>query len=184
MRAINKGAGIVAFALTLIPLLTGGILPQVLQQSNTITGMVNQRPPLKKEASVSERDAIYSAAINYLYDKVYAKRGVELIVFSDETEDQQKLKRQLNLRTKYALAPKRSLDALLYNPDKDAFFNRYKTAPGYMVLSGISFNENDSQAKLNIGLECGFLCGIGWYFKLSKADGTWAVEEQKVSWQK
>lgn len=183
MRAINKGAGIVAFALTLIPLLTEGISSQVLQQSNTLTGMVNQRTPLRKEASVSERHAIYSAAINYLFDKVYAKRGVELIVFSDETEDQQKLKRKLNLRTKYALAPKRSLDAL-YNQDKDAFFNRYKTAPGYMVLSGISFNENDSQAKLNIGLECGLLCGIGWYFKLSKADGTWTVQEQKVSWQK
>jgi len=135
-------------------------------------------------APLSERNAIYSAAINYLYDKVYPTAGVKLIVISNKTDDQQELKPQLNLKTKYELASKNVLDDLLYNQDKDAFSRRYKTAPGYMVLSGISISADGSQAELTIDLECGFLCGTGRYFSLARAGGKWAVKEQKVTWQK
>lgn len=181
MSSSNKFA--IIAALTLMPLLITHGPGQLPQRLHTILVDMSSQPLPTKQAAVPERYVIYSAALNYLYENVYKKSGVKLIVISDETEDQQKLKRQLNLRTNYVLVTKSSLDALLLNQNKNAFSNQYKTAPGYMLLSAISF-QGETQAKLNIELACGFLCGIGWYFKLSKKDGTWTVDEQKLSWQK
>lgn len=182
MRYDKAAAVVVSFALILpVPLARSS---QALKDAPTfVKGTVNQKIPPKQEVS-PQRYAVYSAALAHLYHKVYRERGVELIVISDQTEDQQRLKRDFTLTTNYALASERDLDALLYSQDQNAFFNRYETAPGYMVLSAISFNADESQAKLNIGLECGFLCGIGWYFRLSKSGVTWTVEENKVTWQK
>lgn len=182
MKYDKPAAVMVSFALLLpVPLAESS---QSLKNARTfVKGTVNEQIPPKQEVS-AQRYAVYSTAIAHLYDKVYGERGVELIVISDQTEDQQRLKPEFTLTTNYALASKSDLDALLYNQDKNAFFNRYETAPGYMVLSPISFNADESQAKLSIGLECGFLCGIGWYFRLSKSGLTWSVEEHKVTWQK
>lgn len=140
----------------------------------------NQRT---EEGLPSDEYPIYSAAINQLYDKVYEKR-IKLLVMADQTEDKEYLKRRFRIRIAYSLVSKNELDALLYGPYKDAFFKRYRNSPGYIVLSGISLNATKSEAKLNIAVECGFLCGTGWYFRLTKSERTWTVQEAKVSWQK
>jgi hypothetical protein len=123
---------------------------------------------------------VYSAAINQLW----AEDKIKLIVIVNQTEKHLRLKPAFTLSKSYVLAGKEELDSLLYNADRQAFTRQYPDSPGYIILSEINYNDEATEAMLGIDQECGFLCGVGWYLRLSKKDGRWVVKEKEITWQK
>jgi len=63
-----------------------------------------------------------------------------------------------------------------------AFYRRYRTSIGYIVLSRIGFNRDHSQALLYTEKACGPGCGEGCYVILGKQGDAWSVKHTVALW--
>ena len=129
---------------------------------------------------LSQEDySVYSAVINGIYVSEKTKR----IVILNETKERQILKPQFHLNVPCVLITREEANELCIQCADTPFYERYPDSPGYIKLSGISFNSRLSRASVLIERYCGILCAEGIYVTLIKQDGIWVVQSKNVSWE-
>ena len=61
------------------------------------------------------------------------------------------------------------------------FQKKFPNNLGYIVLSAVGFNRDQTQAVFYIDHFCG-LCGGGRYVLMEKSNGTWQVRDERYTW--
>jgi len=61
------------------------------------------------------------------------------------------------------------------------FQKRFPNNLGYIVLSAVGFNRDQTQAVFYIDHFCG-LCGGGRYVLMEKVNGSWQVRDEHYTW--
>jgi len=116
--------------------------------------------------------------------------------FSTETRQDYNLKNKQSVRLagECKFAPRCEFDNVvaltgIVGAEKDKmekgwkeFNKRFPNAPGIFVVSRIGFNHDHTEALAYAGRSCGNLCGNGYYVRLVKRDGAWAVAGQTTIW--
>lgn len=64
----------------------------------------------------------------------------------------------------------------------EAFYQRYPNAQGVMRLSRVGFNAAMTQAVVYVGNQSHWLAGAGFYYLLTKENGTWRVTGEVMVW--
>ncbi len=65
-----------------------------------------------------------------------------------------------------------------------AVFNKkFPGANGYAIVSNIGFNEDRTQALVDISNKCGDKCGAEQFVLLTKSNGSWTVSGMHILWQ-
>ena len=105
------------------------------------------------------------------------------IVILNETKEGQILKPQFQLNVPCVLITTKEANELCIQCADTPFYERYPDSPGYIKLSGISFNSLLNRASPLVERYCGLLCAEGIYVTLIKQDGIWAVQSKNVSWE-
>ena len=107
---------------------------------------------------------------------------------------QAKNKQSVRLAGECKLAPRCEFDNVvaltgIVGAEKDKmekgwkeFDKRFPNAPGIFVVSRIGFNHDRTEALAYAGRSCGKLCGNGYYVRLVKREGAWAVAGQTTIW--
>jgi len=62
------------------------------------------------------------------------------------------------------------------------FYEQYPDAPGITTLSRVGFNNADDQALVYVGTMSHWLAGAGYYVLLKKANGSWIIDQQVMTW--
>jgi hypothetical protein len=116
--------------------------------------------------------------------------------FSTETRQDYNLKNKQSVRLagECKFAPRCEFDNVvaltgIVGAEKDKmekgwkeFNKRFPNAPGIFVVSRVGFNHDHTEALAYAGRSCGNLCGNGYYVRLVKRDGAWAVAGQTTIW--
>jgi hypothetical protein len=89
---------------------------------------------------------------------------------------------QTRLRSKFRL-PSRATPILASISEIESadFENRFPNNVGYIVLSGVGFNEDRTEAVFYIDHFCG-LCGGGRYVWMEKVGRLWKVRAERYTW--
>ncbi len=64
-----------------------------------------------------------------------------------------------------------------------AFNNKFPGTNGYVIVSNVGFNEDRTQALVDISNKCGDKCGAEQFVLLLKAGGSWIVSGMHIVWQ-
>jgi hypothetical protein len=64
----------------------------------------------------------------------------------------------------------------------DAFFARYPSAYGFTNVSRASFSISGDTALVFLGNTCFPTCTMGYYYLMTKSQGTWSVEDRSLAW--
>ena len=64
-----------------------------------------------------------------------------------------------------------------------AFNKKFPGANGYVIVSNVGFNEDRTQALVDISNKCGDKCGAEQFILLSKTNGSWAVIGMHLLWK-
>ncbi|HVH72490.1 MAG TPA: hypothetical protein VNB49_15460 [Candidatus Dormibacteraeota bacterium] len=83
------------------------------------------------------------------------------------------LQRNLPLRTSYKLIPESNIFPAEHGQDWDDYYRRYPSSGGYYWFSAVGFNPTRTRAIVDMGHECGILCGNGGPHFFEKRDGKW-----------
>src|SRR5215831_16526028 len=63
---------------------------------------------------------------------------------------------------------------------RDAFFQKYPSARGVILLSRVGFNKTIDEALVYSWRYCGGDCGGGGYYLLQKQNGRWSIKQNKT----
>jgi hypothetical protein len=165
-------------------------------------------PEINQIPAIDEEYAVYSAiltdrrykneefVINEYTESGFMSEGVNLHQFfsaltKDTTADFQlnnEIARQLENKfptdERVVLLSKKE-EARLFRKGQDGWLKilkRYPKAHGVITFSAVGFNQNRTQALVNVSKNCGFLCGRGEFILLQKQNGKWAVEQIAELW--
>jgi hypothetical protein len=64
-----------------------------------------------------------------------------------------------------------------------AFNKKFPSPNGYAIISNIGFNENRTQALVDVSNKCGENCGSEQLILLMKVNGSWSVSGMNVLWK-
>ena len=64
-----------------------------------------------------------------------------------------------------------------------AFNKKFPGANGYVIVSNVGFNEDRTQALVDISNKCGDKCGAEQFVLLLKVGGSWTVSGMNIVWQ-
>ena len=64
-----------------------------------------------------------------------------------------------------------------------AFNKKFPGSNGYVIVSNVGFNEDRTQALVDISNKCGDKCGAEQFVLLTKSNGSWSVIGMNVVWQ-
>lgn len=64
-----------------------------------------------------------------------------------------------------------------------AFNKKFPGANGYVIVSNVGFNEDRTQALVDISNKCGDKCGAEQFVLLTKINGSWSVIGMNVVWE-
>jgi hypothetical protein len=76
-------------------------------------------------------------------------------------------------------------EALFKNKKHDgwqSFYAKYPDAGGITAFSRVGFNEKRDRALVYSTISCGWLCGTGHYFLLTKESGKWSLVKGYMAW--
>jgi hypothetical protein len=110
-------------------------------------------------------------------------------VSSFRTRERQcaKLEDKLAIRTSYKLISKQQRVGIFSQKDPARswvnFYKKFPGSSGYINVSGIGFNENQSQALIETFMKCGSGCGSNHFALLLKKDGQWSVTATYKVWE-
>jgi hypothetical protein len=97
------------------------------------------------------------------------------------------LEGKLVIRANYQLISKQQRIGIFSQKDPaKSWVNFYKKFPGsigYINVSGIGFNEDQSQALIETFMKCGSGCGSNHFALLLKKDGQWSVTSTYKVWE-
>ncbi len=63
------------------------------------------------------------------------------------------------------------------------FNKKFPGANGYVIVSNVGFNEDRTQALVDISNKCGDKCGAEQFVLLTKINGSWSVIGMNVVWE-
>jgi len=64
----------------------------------------------------------------------------------------------------------------------DTFYAKYPHSQGLMTLSRVGFNAKLDKAIVYVGNQSHWLAGAGYFVMLTKANGTWAIQNEIMVW--
>jgi hypothetical protein len=64
-----------------------------------------------------------------------------------------------------------------------AFNKKFPGSNGYVIVSNVGFNEDRTQALVDISNKCGDKCGAEQFVLLTKSNGSWSVIGMNSVWQ-
>lgn len=67
--------------------------------------------------------------------------------------------------------------------DWAGFYRKFPGSSGYIIVSSIGFNEDRSQALVDLTNKCGDKCGAEQFVLLSKVNGGWRVSAKHKLWE-
>jgi hypothetical protein len=89
------------------------------------------------------------------------------------------LGRSFQLSVKYLLISRKSLDALFRRSPRygwESFYKKYPDSGGFLVLSGVGFNQQRDQALIYVSSMRQSLSSDGSYMLMRKENGTWVLK--------
>lgn len=87
--------------------------------------------------------------------------------------------------TSYKIVSQSNFDHFFEKAGDDGwkrFYQEYPKSAGFWELSRPGYNSAGNQALLLVRHSCGYLCGTGHLYLLSKKDGQWIVENRLMLW--
>jgi hypothetical protein len=104
--------------------------------------------------------------------------------FNSKTHDSCRLKRSLELTFQYVLVPNEEIREVFKDgvTGWSKFYENYPQASGYLELSRVGFNGEDSEALVYVANHCGGRCGTGNFVLLRKQTGRWVVKNRVMLW--
>lgn len=106
--------------------------------------------------------------------------------FRAKNEQPHRFAADLNLKVEHKLITRQEIHKLV--PIKDGlmdwspFYNKYPDAAGVIYFSKIGFNQDRTEALVQIGRGCGRGCGEGGFMFLTKVDGIWKIKDSYGGW--
>lgn len=122
-------------------------------QQETVSRTEPPEPCVTPDAAVRFKDAIAD------YKRVNSKPRL--------------LQRQFQIDEPYEIVNSDTIDLLFKQGDWDGFYTRYPGSGGYVTLSGVGFNQDQTRAIVYSGSVCGNLCGRWSLHLLEKIAGKW-----------
>jgi hypothetical protein len=83
------------------------------------------------------------------------------------------LQRQFWVSKAYEIVSSDTIRVLFNEEDWDGFYKRYPDSGGYVVMSAVGFNEENTRAIVFTGTFCGNRCGRWGFHLLEKIQGNW-----------
>jgi hypothetical protein len=83
------------------------------------------------------------------------------------------LQRQFQLEKPYEIVSTNTIEILFKKDGWNAFYRRYPDSGGYIILSAVGFNQEQTQAIVYTGSSCGGLCGRWSLHLMEKIGGKW-----------
>ena len=114
-------------------------------QEETVSKTIPSRPCVTPDAAAQFKDAITD------YDRV--------------NKTQWLLQRQFQVDKPYEIVSSDTIGVLFKNGEWEGFYRRYPDSGGYIVMSAVGFNKEETRAMVYMGSSCGGLCG-SWRFHL------------------
>lgn len=84
----------------------------------------------------------------------------------------------------YRIIPKSELEKF-FRKNNDGwkdFYQKYPKSAGYWEFSRPGYNQANDEALLYVSHSCGWLCGTGHLYLLSKQNGHWVVKNRVMLW--
>ena len=114
-----------------------------------------------------------------------------MIALSPETVENYEVKKSLNsllgphlkIRVPYTLISKEEVDKIFQGSSNgwQMFYSKFPGAKGLIHLSRVGFNSERTQALVNVGIGCDWICGDEHLLLLIKHDSEWKVKSQVLT---
>ncbi|HVP57273.1 MAG TPA: carboxypeptidase-like regulatory domain-containing protein [bacterium] len=89
---------------------------------------------------------------------------------------------RFTLSVPVALLSAEQLSEILHDGGWELFHQDFPQAPFVANLSRVGFNASGDRALVYYSTYCGYLCGGGDFYLMTKANGTWSVENHIPAW--
>src|SRR5262249_16099086 len=106
--------------------------------------------------------------------------------YNDRNKSQSELHDSFDVTGKVLLVDKQEIDEIFHDQDLgggwEGFYKRFPDSGGFITLSRVGFNPEQSQALVLVSHYCGGLCASGTYILLQKEDGKWKILKRYTVW--
>jgi hypothetical protein len=117
--------------------------------------------------------------------KNYSLKNDSILVddFKNKNAKVYKLENKFSIPQTVILISREELNKIFYNEKGwDAFYEKYPNSSGYIQISRVGFNSNQTQAILYYGNQYAGLGGEGYLIFLTKDEGKWIIKEKVGLW--
>ncbi len=117
--------------------------------------------------------------------KNYPLKNDSMLVddFKNKNAKAYKLENKFSIPQTVILISREELNKIFHNEKGwDAFYEKYPNSSGYIQISRVGFNSNQTQAILYFDYHYDMVWGEGYLIFLTKGEGKWIVKEQVSLW--
>lgn len=159
---------------------------EAISESKPILEIINEKESVLIYLAILESNALFRTGEQYVIEKNSTSEFLDLneeIPFIKKTMPNVELNTLENFVSQNKQTGK--LPDFSCHPSKCIFINkREQTSTGFgnHHFSKIGFNSTQTQALVYTGIWCGYKCGKGYYYRLSKRNNVWIIDEIQTAW--